>query len=150
MTSCSWKSAGCGEGSIRNTLGKLVGFTAAESLHNSSCSFSPGRMPTKRIFMSCPGRKSRHLDQAPRQSRDLHRVSHVEHVDLPVRTKSGGLQHKLHRRRDGHEVARHIFMRDRHRTTGGDLAEKDRRHASAAAHHVTEPHARAPRYTSPF
>src|ERR1019366_7797166 len=104
----------------------------------------------KADFNVLPRTKSRHLDQAPRQSRDLHRVSHVQHVDLPVRTKSCGLQHKLYRRRDGHEVARHLFMRDRHWTTGGDLAEKDRRDASTAAHHVSEPHARAPRSTSPL
>ena len=42
--------------------------------------------------------------------------------DLPADAQAGGLQHQLHGFRDGHEVALHLRVGDRHRPAGGDLA----------------------------
>ena len=56
---------------------------------------------------------------------------------LPDRAR---LQHQLHRLRDGHEVAAHLRVGDRHRAAGLDLPQERRHHAAPAAEHVAEPH----------
>ena len=49
---------------------------------------------------------------------DPDRLAHVEHEDLAAAAERAGLQHQLHRLRDGHEVAAHLRVRDRHRPAG--------------------------------
>src|SRR6185437_3445339 len=66
---------------------------------------------------------------------DLDRLSHVQNVNRNV---SALLRHRMSRSRDheiagfanGHEIADHVRMRDRHRSAGLDLRLEFRHHRS--------------------
>ena len=55
------------------------------------------------------------------RSDDRHGLPHLEHEDLAAVAHRRSLQHQLHRLRDGHEVAFHVGMGDRHRPARCDL-----------------------------
>ena len=57
---------------------------------------------------------------------DLHRLAHVEHVDLAAAADRAGLDDERRRLRDRHEVARHLGVRDGQRPAALDLAPEDR------------------------
>src|SRR5262245_36474516 len=93
--------------------------------------------------------QSNHL---ARQIDDAHRLSHVEHENLPSGSHGSGLQHELGRFGDRHEVTRDLGMRNRHRATLRDLLAELRDYTSRAAQHVAEAHdheARAVRLLQP-
>ncbi len=74
------------------------------------------------------------------QVEDAHRLAHVEDEDLAALAHGPGLQHELRRLRDGHEVALHVRVGDRHRPAVGDLVPEDRDHRAGRAEHVAEAH----------
>ena len=81
---------------------------------------------------------AREADHVDGQVEDLHRLAHVEHVDLAAAADRAGLHDERHRLRDGHEVARHLRMSHRHRTALLDLAAEDRDHAAGGVEDVAE------------
>ena len=79
-------------------------------------------------------------DEIGGEIEDPDRLAHVEHEHLAALADRAGLQHELHRLRDGHEVAAHLGVGDRHRAAALDLPQERRHHAAPAAEHVAEPH----------
>ncbi len=77
-------------------------------------------------------------DHRVREIHDLHRLAHVEHVDLAAAADRAGLDDQLDRLGDRHEVARHLRMGHRDRATARDLLPEDRDQASRRAEHVPE------------
>ena len=78
-------------------------------------------------------------DEVPRQVGDPHHLAHVEHEQLAAFALCAGLQHELNGLGDGHEVAPHLRMRDRHRPATFDLRHEGRHHGAARAEHIAEP-----------
>ena len=70
---------------------------------------------------------------------DLDRLAHVEQEDLAALAHGGGLEHELDGLGDGHEVARHLRVRDGDGPAGGDLLLEDRDDRAGGAEHVAEP-----------
>ena len=81
---------------------------------------------------------AREADHVDRQVEDLHRLAHVEHVDLAAAADRAGLHDERHRLRDGHEVARHLRMGHRDGAALLDLAPEDRDHAARGVEDVAE------------
>ena len=79
-------------------------------------------------------------DHLLREVEDLHRLAHVEHVDLAAAAHRARLHDERRRLRDRHEEARHLGVRDRHRAAALDLAAEDRDHRARRAEHVAEAH----------
>ncbi len=84
--------------------------------------------------------EARQADEVVGQVHDLERLAHVQHEYLAALADGPGLQHQLHRLRDGHEIAAHLRVGNRERTALADLPEEGRHHAPTAAQHVAEPH----------
>src|SRR5690606_5610333 len=82
--------------------------------------------------------ESAEQDQVARQVDDLHRLAHVQDVDVSIFTQSAGLQHKLNGLRNGHEVAGDVGMGNRNRSTTLDLTLEVGHDAPAAAQHIAE------------
>src|SRR5437867_4180755 len=74
----------------------------------------------KFYFDICFG-KAREPDHVSRKIDDLHRLAHVEHEELAAFSHEGSLQHELRGLRNRHEIPRDVRMRDRQRSTAGDL-----------------------------
>ena len=120
--------------------------TVSPSPHSSSCSFSPGPRADELDRDVAPGLLAREPDHRSRaRSMILHRLAHVEHVDLAAPADRAGLDDELHRLGDRHEEARHLRVRDRHRAAARDLPAEDRDHAAGRAEHVAEAHGDEPR-----
>src|SRR5581483_3084479 len=75
------------------------------------------------------------------QVHDLHRLSHVEHIDRYVavrrdRRMARGRNDKIARFADGHEVAHHVRMRDGDGTARLDLRLEFRHDRPVGGEHV--------------
>src|SRR6476660_221719 len=79
-------------------------------------------------------------DKVANQVQDSHRFAHIQDKDFSAFAHAGGLQHQLHRFRDGHEVAPRVGIGHCHRTAGGNLLFEQRQRTAVAAQHITEPH----------
>ena len=85
-------------------------------------------------------------DEATGDVIESDRLAHVEHEDLTVATgllpavHGGGLDDQLDGLMDGHEVAGHVRVGDRHRAAGLDLGPEGVQHRTPAPEHVPEPH----------
>ena len=74
------------------------------------------------------------------RSRIFHWLAHLQHGDVAAGLRDQrGLEDELHRLGDGHEVARHIFVRHRERLAILNLLPEDRDHATRASEHIPEP-----------
>src|SRR5437588_8832932 len=92
-----------------------------------------------------PARANQSLGEAD----DLHRLAHVQHVDVARLGHGQGLDHERHRFADGHHVARHLGVGDGDRAAQLDLALERGHHAAAAADHVAKPHRPARHLAAP-
>ena len=108
------------------------------SVQSSSCSFSPGRDADERDRDVRLRLLAGEADHVAGEVEDLHRLAHVEHVDLAAAADRAGLHDERHGLRDRHEVARHLRMRHGHRPALLDLAPEDRNHAARGVEHVAE------------
>ena len=131
-----------------------IGVVGSSRANRISCRRSPGRMPVNVISMSRPGSRPGQPDHPLGEIDDLHRLAHVEHIDRDI----GALaRERVARRRhdqiagfaDGHEVAHHVGMRDRHRPAGLDLRLELRHHRTVRRQHVAEPHRDQPHGAAP-
>ena len=84
-------------------------------------------------------------DHVAREIQDLHRLAHVEHVDLPAASDCACLHDQRDSLRNRHEVARHLRMGDRDRPALLDLAPEDRDHAAGGVQDVAEANGHEPR-----
>ena len=50
-----------------------------------------------------------------------HRLAHIQDQDIATRTQGTGLQYELSGLTNTHEVPRHLWMRNRHRTATANL-----------------------------
>ena len=152
----TWKPTG------QHSTGRVVGRVARETDHgvtggqralvadrtSSSVSFSPGRRPVKMTKMSSLVPCSSMIILWARSTICTgDPISRMKGPWAPsagerlVRVERPRLEHQLDRLLDGHEVALHPGMGDRHRTAGFDLLLEERQHAAPAAQHVAEAHA---------
>ena len=88
-------------------------------------------------------------DHVVGQVEDADRLAHVEHEDFAALPHRAGLDHKLRRLGNQHEVARDVGMRHRDRPAAGNLLAKDRHHAAGGIEHVAEPHRDEPAAREP-
>ena len=87
--------------------------TTSPSPTSTSCSFSPGAGPIELDRDLAPRLLAREPDHVLGEVDDLHRLAHVEHVDLAALGDRARLDDELHRLRDRHEEARHLGVRHR-------------------------------------
>src|ERR1035437_4781493 len=87
------------------------------------------------------GHEAGKLDHLAGQSGDFDRHSHIKHEDLPSISLSATLQYQTHGFGNGHEVADHIWMGNRHRPARCDLSREGWHHTPRGAQHVSETNA---------
>ena len=77
--------------------------------------------------------QSGQANQVVGQIHDADGLAHIKHKDFAALAHHRRLQHQLHRFGDGHEIARDLRVRERHRTTLGNLAFERQHHTPPAA-----------------
>src|SRR2546421_9260765 len=83
------------------------------------------------------------------QIQNAHRLTHIEDENLATLAHGTGLEHQLCRLWDRHEVAQHIRMGYRNRSTLTDLLAEDGNYRARRADHVAETHRHIPRRIMP-
>ncbi|OIQ75235.1 hypothetical protein GALL_431020 [mine drainage metagenome] len=87
-------------------------------------------------------------DHLARQIHDPDRLAHLQQEQPGVMAVGalgaggGGVQDQLGGLGDGHEIARHLLVGDRHRAATIDLRLEDRHDRPGGAKHIAEPHGR--------
>lgn len=83
-------------------------------------------------------------DHVAGQVVDGHRLPHIQDKGLPAMAEGSGVEHQLHRLRNGHKISAHLPVGDGHRASPGDLFPEDGHHAPLGIQHIAEPHRAEP------
>lgn len=83
-------------------------------------------------------------DHVAGQVVDGHRLPHIQDKGLPAMAEGSGVEHQLHRLRNGHKIPAHLPVGDGHRASPGDLFPEDGHHAPLGIQHIAEPHRAEP------